>query len=484
MSLRRRVVWSCVAVAVVLLLADVVVARTVRTYLLEGVDTQLVQTANRFADFAGRGPGFGPGFGPQPQAFSEYFIGFTDVDGRLVARLDTAVGSRAAPELSPGVVSGAAVAPGEQVQPFTARDGAGGDWRFVAVRPAGQQIVVLGTPLDSVAATHGRIVAVLAVATVAVLGTLGSVAAWIVRQGVRPLSAMTRTARSIADGDLSERVDAVDPATEAGELGDALNTMLGRIEGAFDRQAESEARLRRFVADASHELRTPLTSIRGYAELHRAGGLADEEALAPAMRRIESEAARMGLLVDDLLALARLDAERPLERRLVRVDELVRDAVTDARAAEPHRTITTDLHAAPAEADLERLHQAVANLISNARTHTPDDAVIHVTVGCTAAAVRITVADDGPGMAPEDAERAFERFHRADAARRRSTGGTGLGLAIVASVAAAHGGRAGLSSSPGNGTTVIIEIPAAPQDAGSQEAPSGLRGDDEVQWAG
>jgi two-component system OmpR family sensor kinase len=270
---------------------------------------------------------------------------------------------------------------------------------------------------------------------------------------------MTITAEAIADGALSERVPAMDSGTEAGRLGEALNTMLGRIEDAFRERAASEHRLRRFVADASHELRTPLTSVRGYAELYRAGGLADKAALADAMRRIEQEAGRMHDLVEDLLLLAKLDEGRPLQQRPVRLDQIAADAVRDAQAVEPLRSITCQAEPVEIIGDDARMRQALANLLANARAHTPANASVEVTLRREGQSAVIEVADQGPGMTPEVADRVFERFFRADPARTRASGGSGLGLAIVASITQAHRGTAEVDSEPGAGARFRLRLP-------------------------
>ena len=238
--------------------------------------------------------------------------------------------------------------------------------------------------------------------------------------------------------------------------------MLARIETAFSEREGSEQRLRQFVADASHELRTPVTTIRGYAELHRRGGLEDPGELAAAMRRTESEAERMAALVDDLLLLARLDQGRPVERRPVDLGVLAIDAAEDARVVAPGRTVrATTEEGVVVPGDEHRLRQVLANLVRNAIVHTPGGTTVRVAVRrdpATGTAVA-EVADDGPGMTAEQAAHAFDRFYRADAGRSRDRGGSGLGLAIVQAIAAAHGGRATLDTTPGQGTTVRVELP-------------------------
>jgi two-component system OmpR family sensor kinase len=295
-----------------------------------------------------------------------------------------------------------------------------------------------------------------------VLAVLGLVTWWVVRLGVWPVKRMTKMAVAIADGDLSQRVPDVVPGTEAGELGEALNTMLGRIEGAFAERGRSEARLRQFVGDASHELRTPVTTIRGYAELYRTGGLRGEGELDAAMQRTEAEAVRMGSLVEDLLLLARLDQGRPLQREPVDLDVLAREAVRDAVAVDPDHPVTAvTAGGVVVPGDEDRLRQVVTNLVGNARVHTPPGTPVEVRTFREGERAVLEVADHGPGMPPAVAERAFERFYRADPARSRHQGGSGLGLAIVRATVDASGGTVTLRTALGQGTTVRVELPTA-----------------------
>jgi two-component system OmpR family sensor kinase len=298
------------------------------------------------------------------------------------------------------------------------------------------------------------------VAAAAVLGAMALVGWWVIRLGVRPIKQMTAVAADIAAGDLSHRVPVEPETTEAGQLGAALNKLLGTIETAFDERTRSEERLKRFVADASHELRTPIATVRGYAELYRRGGLAPGPELDDAMRRTEQEAVRMGGLVDDLLHLARLDQGRPLERTPVALDRLVLDAVNDARVVAPDREISVaGVNPVTVIGDEARLRQVIANLLTNARVHTPPTSAIDVRVGASGGRAVLEVADQGPGMTPEVAAQAFERFYRADPARARHSGGSGLGLAIVKATVEAHGGTVSLTSSPSAGTVVRVELP-------------------------
>jgi two-component system OmpR family sensor kinase len=271
----------------------------------------------------------------------------------------------------------------------------------------------------------------------------------LVRSSTRALEEVEQVAGEIAAGDLSRRVPVRRPGSEVGRLASALNTMLGQIEQAFAVRVSSENRMRQFVADASHELRTPLTSIRGYAELYRQGAAPDP---AEVLRRIEDQASRMGLLVDDLLQLARLDSAQPPVLSTVDLVVLVTDAVVEARVRDPERTVSLELPGEPVlvQGDEARVRQVLTNLLDNALTHTPAGSPIEVRLSDSA----IEVADHGPGMAAEQASRVFERFYRADSAR--GPGGSGLGLAIVAALVAAHGWTVELDTAPGEGAVFRV----------------------------
>jgi two-component system OmpR family sensor kinase len=359
--------------------------------------------------------------------------------------------------------------------PFTVRTLRHGDsrWRVLAVPlPGGTTSVVVALSLDDVDNTVTQLTLVNAVVGLAVLGLLAVGGYLVVRSSLRPLVEVEHIAGAIAAGDLSRRVPERDPRTEVGRLGRALNGMLGQIESAFRaREASeqnarrSEERMRQFVADASHELRTPLASIRGFAELYRQGAVPDEADVQRVMRRIEDEALRMGVLVEDLLLLARVDEQRPLEYAPVDLLQIAGDAVHDARAVAPDRRIELEL--LPSDTppivpgDEARLRQVAANLVSNALTHTPASATVRVRVGTDGATAVLEVADDGPGLTPEDAARVFERFYRADPSRTRSSGGTGLGLSIVAALVAAHGGTVEVDTNPGRGATFRVRLPVS-----------------------
>jgi two-component system OmpR family sensor kinase len=365
--------------------------------------------------------------------------------------------------------------------------------------------LVVGTDLGNIDATVRRIAYFDMIVGGVIVLVLAMVGVAAVRANLRPLDEIEETAEAIADGHLDRRVPERDPRTEIGRLGRSLNSMLSQIEMAFHAREESEAaahrseeRMRRFIADAGHELRTPLTAIRGFAEYYRqrggmetrwdhaetpatGGGLTPSD-LDRLMQRVEKEAARMGLLVEDLLLLARLDQQRPLARQPVDLLSLAGDAVHDARLLAPGRTV--DLSVQPGAAflvigDEPRLRQVIGNLMSNALTHTPDGTPIEVSIGSgtldprlpdSPPAVTLDVTDHGPGMTPEQAHRVFERFYRTDQARTRATGGSGLGLAIVNALVSAHGGVASVRTAPGKGATFRIALPLAPEAQGGAAA--------------
>ncbi|ALG07958.1 sensor histidine kinase [Kibdelosporangium phytohabitans] len=373
-------------------------------------------------------------------------------------------------------------------EPFFADDRQGGSpWRVLvrlrqppqgAPPGAGPGIVMLAQSMDNTNTTVTRLVWIEAGVGVALLLAIGGGGFMLVRLGLRPLTKIERAADDIAGGDLDRRVDS-DTRTETGRLGGALNTMVGRLSSALRQREQSETRLRRFVADASHELRTPLTSIRGFAELHRRGGAPQREDVDRLMSRIEGEAIRMGLLVEDLLLLARLDQERALDLTELDIRTLVEDAVHDGRARDPDRRLIVECARKPIRvtADEHRMRQVITNLISNAMTHTPPDSEIQVRVGLAShrkdtpvavagtlesrGRVVLEVIDEGPGIPLEAAPYVFDRFYRVDEARSRRRGGTGLGLAITAAILEAHGGRVELRTAAGEGArfTVLLPLP-------------------------
>jgi two-component system OmpR family sensor kinase len=335
-------------------------------------------------------------------------------------------------------------------------------YRALIERNPDGMVVVTAAPLSDVEEAIARVMRAVAIAALTTLAVTAFASWWLIRIGLRPVDRMVDIAAAIAGGDLSRRIPDANPRTELGRLGAALNDMLSQIEQSTAARAASEARLRRFVADAAHELRTPLTSLRGYVELYSEGALATPEALNRAMGRIGAEASRMGRLVEDLLLLARLDQQRALELERVDLVVLAHEAATDFTAIAPQRPFTTDLEDdAVVLGDRVRLRQVIDNLLTNARTHTPAETPVRLTVRGTGQIAELIVADEGPGIPEVAQERVFERFWRGDPGRSRARGGTGLGLSIVASIVAAHGGTVDLSSAPGQGTTFTVRLPLA-----------------------
>jgi two-component system OmpR family sensor kinase len=347
------------------------------------------------------------------------------------------------------------------------------DLRVTGQQTVGGFIVVTGMSIGEVNRTLGRLVAIeiiiggAAVAVALVATTFG------VRRGLRNLYVVSGTAREVAaelsptGAGLDRRVPVVEEGTEVGQLAESMNTLLAAVETQFAARMESERLLRQFLADASHELRTPLTSIRGYAELarmQRAAGEADG-GHADNLDRIESEGTRMSRLVDDLLLLARGDAdgtEHAPERLPVDLADMLDDAVSGSRAAFPDRQIDTDIGVLPVVlGDRDQLLRVVRNLITNAAVHTAPERPILVRAHTDGGGAVIAVADGGPGLPPEQAAHVFERFWRADKARTRARGGSGLGLSIVAAIVQAHGGTARFDSSVESGSTVTVWLPAA-----------------------
>ena len=466
MSLRARLLIVTVGlVAAGLMVADLLTYRALATSLSQRLDEQL-QQAQPFAVHALQQDGSG-GFGePGPMEAvgppAGTYAAFLGPSGVVVRDtfFDAPGGTTpAAPTLPAGLPG--STGDGTGTTTFTASSTDGIDYRTQATGPLPDRgTLVVGIPLTEAQATLHRLVGIELLVTLGVIVLVAGLAWWLVRVGLRPLEGIGETAGAIAAGDLSRRVEPADDRTEVGRLGTSLNTMLAQIEVAFEERRASEARLRRFIADASHELRTPLTSIRGYAELFRRGADTRPEDLATSMARIEAEAQRMGVLVDDLLLLARLDQGRPLEHDPVDLAQIAADAVDAARVMDPARPIELD---APAPAtlagDAGRLRQVLDNLLENARVHSPAATPTRVQVRADGADIVLTVADSGPGMDADTAARAFERFYRGDPARSRATGGAGLGLSIVAAIIEAHGGTVVLLPTE-IGATFEVLLPA------------------------
>lgn len=366
----------------------------------------------------------------------------------------------------------------------------GGDiglYRVMHISIAGSQnqsvTFMIGTPLRDLSLTVSQLVVLITVITALVLIIAGGVAYATIRLALRPLDRVAATAAAVSklpldrgDGALSVRVPEEDSNDrgEVGRVGAAINRMLGHVSAALQSRQASENKVRRFVSDASHELRTPLAAISGYSELASRYGEQIPEDVAYSLSRIRAESARMAAIVEDLLLLARLDEGRELDRAPVDLTMLVIDAVNDAHAAAPEHDFRLDLPEEPVSVrgDRSRLHQVVANLLANARVHTPAGTTVTAGIEVADDAVLIRVADDGPGIPPELRQRVFERFVRGDDSRSRETGSTGLGLAIVSGIVAAHGGSVTVESEPGRSCfTVRLPVEGAPRAAtGSSDA--------------
>ncbi len=474
MSLRARVAALVVgAFTLVLLVVGVLVPTLVHGFLIEQLDRDLADSA--FAALPmlrAELSGFdAPGSddherGESSATYTNIYAAVRDDDGQTIVDAfgeSAAAAGLSAPDL-PDQIDG-------NREAFTV--GSAGDqpsnWRVMVTElqittgdgpPATGQLIV-ALPTSSVDDTISRIVRIELVAGGVSLVVLALAGWWLVALGLRPLGEMERAAAAISDaGDLGQRVGHPGERTELGRLGVTLNAMLSRLQSSFEAQQTTERKLRRFVADASHELRTPLTSIRGYAELYRRGGNGPEQ-VGRSMERIENEALRMGGLVDDLLALARLDDGGELEHTPVDLARVVGDLVDDARVVASDRTIGWS---GPVECvvngDGHRLTQAIANLLSNARLHTPPGTAIEVGLTRTARSARLEVVDHGLGLPNGAASQVFDRFYRADPSRSRLHGGSGLGLAITAAIVAAHGGTVAATPTVGGGATFTIDLPA------------------------
>ncbi|HUV47822.1 MAG TPA: HAMP domain-containing sensor histidine kinase [Actinomycetes bacterium] len=473
--LRTQLIVVTVALAALAVVAVAVGSTWVlRSYLYGQVDEQLTRSVAPLTSGTVDGPRTPPsrgrgGFVPPVAFFGQVYDERGDAIADLGSSLPESTERPALPVLDAATVASLAG------DPFTVQ-GDGGSWRVLVAaveNPRTPDIasVAVAVPLDGVQSTVARLLLVDGVVAVVVLVVLALVARWVVAASLRPLSEIEQTAHSIAAGDLARRVDNDIPDTEVGRLGASLNVMLDTIETAFSAQEgseraarASEEQMRRLVADASHELRTPLTTIRGYAELYRQGAMPEDLSAAQVMERIEGTAERMGVLIDDLLLLARLDQHRTLSREPVDVLAVASDVVREfALMADGHRldVVADGTEPAIVVGDPDRLRQVVSNLVANAIRHTPTGTCVTVSVNVVADDVLLEVSDDGPGMGEESAARAFERFYRADSARSREgdVSGSGLGLAIVQAIAQAHGGRATIRSEPGVGTVVSVRLP-------------------------
>lgn len=464
MSLRTRLaIMSVALVAIGLAVAGATTYGSLKTFLLERVDSQLATSRPFAIGVLVREGGPGPDIEIPVDLTLPFgtYAAVLDDSGRIVA--STSVPSQARfPRPDLASLGGTAPASIDR-EPFTTGSAdASLEYRVLASPlDAEQGTLIVAIPLLEVQDTLERLVVIELLVGGGVLLVVAVAARYLVRVGLRPLEGIRETAGAIAAGDLSRRVEPTSERTEVGQLGRSLNAMLAQIEVAFEERRVSETRLRRFVADASHELRTPLTSIRGYAELFRRGAGSRPEDLEKSMARIEAEASRMGVLVDDLLLLARLDQGRPLERELVDLASVATAGVESARAVEPDRPIDLEIDgSSEVLGDEGRLREVLDNLLDNVRVHTPAGAPVHIRVVREDDDVVLSVLDEGPGLSSDDEAKAFERFYRGDPVRSRATGGAGLGLSIVAAIVEAHGGTVLTSSPDGSGARFEVRLPA------------------------
>jgi len=456
MTLRLRLsMLAVVLVAAGLLVAAIATRYELRGFLIDRVDSQLQSAAPPVSLYFARGD---TDAGAQGQVLSVLPQGSyaAVITGSSHVAASQYFGSGSAPE--------------ELQEAMTrAPDGTStqGDYRVYVTQGqanGGSTPVrlAIAAPLHDVNSTLNRLAMLELLVGLVVLAVVAAIAFWLVRRELRPLVRIEDTAAAIAGGDLTQRVPEEAPGTEVGDLARSLNLMLAQIEQAFEQRRQSEERLRRFVSDASHELRTPLTSVRGFAELFHRGAASRPDDLALAMSRIESEAERMGVIVEDLLLLANLDQGRPLAQERFDLEAVLAEMVAD------HAVLHSDWpisFSAGGGSDLVgdelRIRQAVANLLANARAHTPPGTSIAVALATAGDDRTVEVSDNGPGIAADDLPHLFERFYRVDASRARRSGGSGLGLAIVQAIAEAHGGSVGVDSVESEGAAFTIVLPIA-----------------------
>jgi two-component system OmpR family sensor kinase len=469
-SLRNRLILASVVLASFAIIAsDFAANAALRTYLISQVDDQLINissTSLNRLDRAGIAPLEADDknspfkiLEPLRGVPTATSITLLDIDGNLIGQVGGELGGKNF------AVTGMKIDEVSQYKnrPFTieGKDGQPDIRALAQMLPTGMGSVIVADSLEKVDKTLSQLRFLFLILGLIALITIAMAARWIIALGLKPLEAVEDTAEAIAAGDLSARLPAAKPDTEVGRLTTSLNTMLARIEESFTARVESENKLRRFVADASHELRTPLTAIRGFAELHRQGAVVGEEKTKELINRIEKESVRMSSLVEDLLLLARLDQSRELAKEPVDLNTLITEAVASARAAGPNHPIEIKLEASEifVLGDSQRIHQVIANLLANARAHTPNGTKISITAMQGVSETTIAVSDKGPGLSKADQDRIFERFYRADPSRVRNSGeGSGLGLSIVDAVMKAHGGYVSVKSEIGQGATFTLHF--------------------------
>lgn len=451
MTLRNRILSAFGFVLLLFLALSVVVVVVQRSQLIEQLDDRLETSAplepvNRPGGL--RQPAGAP-IRAIDEPISDLYLAEVFDDGTIEVRVQ----GQLLTDL-PNIDAIALRQPVEQ-QIFTATSADLESFR-VLMEPRNNSWLVVAVPTATVDASVRQLVVSFLIAAALIASTLVLVAWWINRLGLRPIVAVTKTARAITAGERQDRAPLADPRTEAGELASAFNVML-------DDRDHTEDKLRQFIADASHELRTPLTSIRGYLDLYTDGGFREPGQLDDVVQRMQSESSRMSGLVDQLLQLARMDDGANLERSTVDVDALLDAVMSNAQAAHPDRSINvaSSTDGVSAEVDSDKIHQLVAGLVDNALIHAPA-ASVSIAAAQSAEGLQISVSDNGSGLPAEAAARVFDRFYRSDSSRARTSGGSGLGLSIARDIARLHGGDIELTTSVGNGCTFVIELPRVP----------------------
>ena len=434
-------------------------------YLIHQVDDQLLSVVGGVADRLDQagianddGDQAARAATPLNRVPTSISVTVLDPFGNLIGGIGGDFNSNKITDYVKGLLPGQVAAFGSK--PFTV-EAPGADFRVATtVLPSSLGSVIVAQSLSDFDKTTHQITIVFLIIGGIVLLFIAFASRQVIKLSMKPLKKIEETAEQIAAGDLSARLENFEPDTEVGRLSTSLNTMLSRIEESFAARAESDSKLRRFVADASHELRTPLTSIRGFAELHRQGAVPEGEKTKELISRIEKESIRMGALVEDLLMLARIDQSRELDIADVDLSNLVQEAVSSAQAAGPDHPITSDIAGdIHTQADADKVYQVVTNLLANARAHTPAGTAIHVSTYSTQDGSYVSVADKGPGLSAEDQAHIFERFYRVDTSRQRSSNdGSGLGLSIVDEVMKAHGGSVSVASELGKGATFTLHF--------------------------
>lgn len=483
MSLRVRLLLVLAAVvAIALVAADAATYSSLRSFLIDQADSNLntahvpiEQQLSQVGPSQGQN-GPGDGGGPAIHGCADCYVAVRGSSGTEVIQQPFLPNGEQVSLSLPAHITGFSdrADPREPTTYFDAPSASGGPTfrvraSLLGAGPSSGDTLLIAMPISDLEHTLHRLLIIEIVVTAAALAVVGLGAWWLVRLGLRPLSAIERTAGAIANGDLSERVPAGNPRTEVGRLARALNVMLERIEGAFsarDRtEAElrrSEARMRRFVADASHELRTPLAAVSAYAELFDRGARFNPADLERVMSGIRGESGRMGRLVEDLMLLARMDEGPELQIADVDLVSVAAEAVHAANAVGPGWPVVLRAEEPlSVRADQTRLRQVFDNLLGNVRAHTPVGTHVTVALSRDGTMAMAEVSDDGPGIPAADAARVFERFFRADPSRSRASGGSGLGLSIVQAIVSAHGGRVELEEPEVEGTRIRFWIPMA-----------------------